>query len=419
MASSYQVAELIPMEAGANSGLPVLIGFYFGFRTLIPIAMIGLFDADPQTGAIVRFCLEFVMLGIAALDMLRPAVWNKQSLLAIPTIRWSYSYLAFAACSLFWSRTASPVASAAYLCSTIADVTIVFLLLRSASAADVTCSLTKGFLWSAVLIAIVAWIMPADQDLRLGDRDFFNANTIANTCAFAIFFAQFLTRRTQQRFPVISLLLCVTLVRSLSKTAIISFLLSQVLLLIHDRSMSRRAKFGLTATACVIILCFWALIEAYYDLYTNSGNQAETLTGRTAIWTYVLTAAAEHPWIGYGFDSIWKVVPAFGTFEARHAENEALQQLYSFGMAGVVLVTGIYVSLYRSIRSLVPGERLVLRCFILYILVRGLTEAEPFDLLLPLWAVVLLSALIWERHGTPTDRSRPEISRSLCSQAGS
>jgi O-antigen ligase len=418
VASSCQVVELSHTEAGANSGLPVLIGFFFGIRTLIPIAMIRLFDADPQIGAIVRFCLELVILGIAALDILRPAVWNKQSLLAIPAIRWSLCYLVFAACSLFWSRTASPVASATYLCGTIADVAIIFLLLRSASAADVTCSLMKGFIWSAVMIAIVVWIMPADQDLRLGDRDFFNANTIANTCAFGIFFAQFLTRRTQQRFLVISFLLCVTLVRSLSKTAIVAFLLSQVLLLIHDRSMSRRAKFALTATACVIILCFWALIEAYYDLYTNSGNQAETLTGRTAIWTYAWTAAAEHPWIGYGFDSIWKVVPVFGTFEARHAENEVLQQLYSFGAAGVLMMIGIYGSLYRSLRSLVPSERLILRCFILYILIRGLTEAEPFDLLLPLWAVVLLSAFTSERHGTPAERSSPDISSSLCSQAG-
>ena len=40
------------------------------------------------------------------------------------------------------------------------------------------------------------------------------------------------------------------------------------------------------------------IYEAYYDIYTTAGNQAETLTGRTAIWTYVLNAAVEQPWIG-------------------------------------------------------------------------------------------------------------------------
>ena len=145
--------------------------------------------------------------------------------------------------------------------------------------------------------------------------------------------------------------------------------------------MTRKTKVALTSAAFVMVLLFWGLFEAYYDVYTTTGNQAQTLTGRTAIWMYVADALAEHPWIGHGFDSMWKTVPAFGTFEARHAENELLQQLYAYGLVGALLFGGVYVSFYRFIRSLGRQPiRAVLASIMLFVLIRGMAEAEPFDL---------------------------------------
>lgn len=129
----------------------------------------------------------------------------------------------------------------------------------------------------------------------------------------------------------------------------------------------------------------------------SPGNQAETLTGRTAIWAFALDAALTKPWFGNGFDALWKVMPPFGSdqFEARHAENEALQQFFAYGVVGIVLLVGVYGSLYRKVRRL-PDRRmkLVLTTLFLFIVIRGLTEAEPFDLLLPLWAITLLGASV-------------------------
>ena len=151
----------------------------------------------------------------------------------------------------------------------------------------------------------------------------------------------------------------------------------------------------LTIALALIILVFWGLLEAYYDLYTTYGNQAETLTGRTAIWAYVLDAGIDQPWVGHGFDSMWKIVPHFGTFEARHAENEVLQQFYSYGVAGIVMLCGLYGSLYRQMRKL-SGTPLEINfvSMLFFVIVRGLAEAEPFDLLLPLWAIVMLAMLV-------------------------
>jgi O-antigen ligase len=178
--------------------------------------------------------------------------------------------------------------------------------------------------------------------------------------------------------------------------------------------MSRKIKILLMTCSLLLVLVFWGLFEAYYDVYTSAGNQAETLTGRTAIWLYVVSAVWDHPWslwIGHGFDSWWKVVPPFGNelFEARHAENELLQQFYAYGVAGVVLLAGLYGSLYRQLRKLQPSAtRILLFCFLIFIVIRGLAVADSFDFLLPLWSIVLISVLLdYER----VSRNTSAISR--------
>ena len=201
------------------------------------------------------------------------------------------------------------------------------------------------------------------------------------------------TRKGGRAFTIF--FLSVTLVRSLSKTAIAAFLISEAYLLLQDRIMSRRTRTYVLVLATIVVIAFWGLFEAYYDIYTTYGNQSVTLTGRTAIWAYVIEAAPSRLWIGHGFDSMWKVVPVFGTFEARHAENEVLEQLYCYGATGLVLLCGLYGSFYTKIRKLPRGShRVIFSALLLFVIIRGLAEAEPFDLLFPLWAIVLVTSLI-------------------------
>lgn len=384
-------------ESSGVTGLAFAVGFYFSFRTILVLLTVRLLGMDPRTGSEITLCSDLLLLLLAGFCCLGPANPSPGSTLQLPSLRWVLLFLGVSLCSLSWSETVSLQTSAAYWSGLAADVGIVILLLRAGSVTAVSHSLIKGFLWSACCLAVIAWIMPAQSDLRLGDEDFFNTNQIGNLCAVAILLAQYLMRRKEGRWGLAILLLGLTLLRSLSKTTIVAFLLSESVLLIQDRSMSRKTKVFLTAGAVLAILAFWGLFEAYYDIYTTAGNQAETLTGRTAIWTYVLTAAVEHPWIGHGFDSMWKVVPPFGSdqFEARHAENEVLQQLYAYGVIGVLMLTALYGSLYRQIRRLPRGPvKVAFRSILLFVLVRGLAEAEPFDLLLPLWLILLTSSLV-------------------------
>ena len=274
---------------------------------------------------------------------------------------------------------------------------MVVLLLQGRPVVSAAHSLMKGFVWSSCFLAVVAWLMPAQKDLRLGDYDYFNTNQIGTLCAFSILLAQYLTRRRDGRWTWAITLLSITLLRSLSKTTIVAFVVAEAFLLIQDRSVSRRTKALLMSAVVVVVLVFWGLFEAYFDIYSSAGNQAETLTGRLGIWAWVADAITEKPWFGHGFDALWKVMPPFGAdaFEARHAENEVLQQIYAYGAMGVVMLCGLYGSFYRKIRTLAKGPaRVALTSLLIFVLVRGLAEAEPFDLLLPLWAILMFSVLI-------------------------
>jgi len=59
------------------------------------------------------------------------------------------------------------------------------------------------------------------------------------------------------------------------------------------------------------------------------------------------------------------------------------------------MLAGIYGTLYKSIRGLPRNStRVVLNGLLLFILIRGLAEAEPFDLLLPLWSITLICSYL-------------------------
>jgi exopolysaccharide production protein ExoQ len=379
------------------TGIAFAVGFFFSFRIIIVLFSVRVLGTAPSAGAELSLVLDLLLLLLACFHSLGYAHRTFDSMLRLSSIRWVLAFLGFSFCSLAWSATVSPPTSAAYWCGLAIDVAIVVVLLRAGSVTGVSQSLMKGFIVSACCLALIAWIMPGPNDLRLGDEDFFNTNQIGNLCAIAIFLGQYLSRRKAGRWGFAIFLLALTLLRSLSKTTIVAFLISESFLIIADRSITRKTKVILTIAVILVILLFWGLFEAYYDIYTTAGNQAETLTGRTAIWAYALDAGLEQPLIGHGFDSMWKVIPPFGPekFEARHAENELLTQFYAYGAVGVFLLIGLYGSLYRQIRRLPQGPvRIVLLSLLLFVVVRGLAEAEAFDLLLPLWSIVLISLLL-------------------------
>ncbi len=395
-------------EALANpsvTALAAVTGFYFAFRLFIMLLSVRLLGTDTQTGVVLNLVLNILLLLAVALQTLGISSPLEMPLLRLPSVRWVALFLAFSGCSLAWSVTASMPAAIAYWCAMAADVAIVVLLLRASPVVDVTDSLMMGYVWGACAVAVIAWLLPAQSDLRLGDEELLGPNQIGYLCAFAFFFAQYRTRVRGRSGMLAAGVLAVTLLRSLSKTTIVAFVVAETFFLIRDKSLARRTKWIIAAVTAILILLFWGLLSSYFDIYasTGTGTSPETLTGRVSIWTVLLIEAIQRPWFGHGFHSVWKVIPSFGVFEARHAHNELLQQFYAYGIVGICLLAGLYGSLYRQIRRLNPGPlRIFLTAFLIFVLVRGLADTEPFDLSLPLWAIVIFSLLIQNELATKT-----------------
>jgi O-antigen ligase len=379
-----------------TDGVALAAGFFFSFRLFIMLLSVRILGTDPQIGVEITLALNVLLLVAVAFNSLGSVRFPVSQMAQTPPVRWAVVFLSFSCCSLLWTSTASLTAAIAYWCAMAADVAIVVLMLRAGRLTEVANSLMKGYVWGACAVAIIAWLLPAQSDLRLGDEELLGPNAIGYLCAFALFFAQYLVREKDGKWGAAVLLLAATMMRSLSKTTIIAFLAGEVFLMVWDKSVRRRTKVLLALGATAMVAAFWNLLSSYYDIYTNAGNQAETLTGRLGLWTYFLAEAVQQPWIGHGFHSVWKVVPPFGVdqFEARHAHNELLQQFYAYGLVGVCMFAGIYGSLWLHLRKLSAGPRKTFFfSFLLFVLVRGLADTDAFDFSLPLWSIVLISML--------------------------
>lgn len=399
MSSNIDILGNEPHSHSPTIGVPFAVGYYFAFRVITVLVSVRIGETDPRTGTAINIALDCFLLLAAAFCSIGTVRHPFREMTKLPPVRWALLFVGFSGCSLLWSSTASLPDSMAYWCAMAVDVAIVVMLLCAGPITVTSDSLMKGFIWGACTVAIIAWVLPAESDLRLGDDELLGPNQIGYVCAFAFFFVQYLIREKRAKMSAPAVLLAVTLLRTLSKTTIVAFLVGEGFLLIRDKSISRRNKALIATVVAAVAAIFSGLLTSYYDIYTNAGNQPETLTGRLGIWAYFLAEAIQQPWIGHGFDSVWKVIPPFGPdqFEAAHAHNELIQQFYAYGVVGVCLFTGIYWALYRHIHRMMRGPRKTFfLAFLMFVLVRGIADTERFDLSLPLWAIVMMSLLIEE-----------------------
>ncbi len=364
------------------------------------VLAVWLFGTTPQTGDMIDLSLNYIVLAAVAFACLGDAPNGLRFLRSAPSI-WALLFLVFSGCSLAWTVAVSMPAALVFWSAMAADVAIIILLLRSYPAEPVIGALFRGYVYGACAVAVIVWFLPRPTDNRLGYEGLMGTNPIGFLCAFAFFLAQYLVLVRRERHTLAMILLGVTTLRSLSKTTIIAFLLSQTILLAASRSIPRRTKVLVTTGAFLIVLLFSSLLISYVEDYATSNaagySEADSLSGRLGIWALIGSEAIERPWFGHGFHSVWNVIPPFGQdhFEIRHAHNELLQQFYAYGAVGVVLFFGIYVSFFLQIRRLPRGIlRTFLFSFLTFILIRGLTDTEVFDLSLPLWMIILLGALM-------------------------
>ena len=375
-------------QAGQRSSLLCkATGFLLAFQACLTFL---LFQANPQlgAGATIGMALALLMLTLGYSVVNPPS--NSYEFTFPKPLRWIALYLGLGAASLLWTAAGSIAVAACYWSATAADVIIVCLLLRYEPVEQRSSEVMYGFMSGAAAVALVAWVIPATEDMRLGHQEFLHPNLIGFEFAIAALFAGFLAR--QDRYSAwVAGGFVVTLIRTLSKGAIIGFAFAAMYVTLRGLKLSSRARIYVGLASAVALLAFWGLLEAYLDLYTQ-GSNLETLTGRTYIWTESIDIGMEKPWLGHGFDSFRWIFPPFDDFQPWQAHNEVIQQFFAYGLVGVLIVGGLYWSFYKQARLCTsdPLRSLAIAILILT-LVRGLVDTDRFELCFPLWLMALLA----------------------------
>ena len=84
----------------ATISLPWLAGCYFAFRPILTVIAVRVLQQDPQVGTVLNLGINFLLLGIAAFQLLGVGSRTKTSALASPMGFWVLVFLGFSGCSL-------------------------------------------------------------------------------------------------------------------------------------------------------------------------------------------------------------------------------------------------------------------------------------------------------------------------------
>lgn len=368
------------------------VGFFFAFRIALTLLA---FQADPVMGSMASIGIVLALLAGAAIY----SVGQARPMLSRPAtgaLWWIYALVGLSMLSLAWTGAAQKSAAAAYWLGMAAEIVLVLLLLRENRVEWITRSLMKGFVAGSCVVAFVAWCSPVTVELRLGNDLYMHPNTLGMTCAVAALLAQFLSRTGETRWKWPAIALVVTLARTLSKTAVIAYVVAEGWYLLANRGLSRRTKAAMALGAVVLVACLWTAITAYMDIYnaTGGGTQAETLTGRTIVWATAISMGMETPWLGHGMYSFRSLIPTFGNFLPIHAHNEWIHLFFELGVVGLTAGAGAYASFYRQAQRARASElRLLCLALVIFTVLHSMTDTVPYGLSFPLWLMASLS--VW------------------------
>jgi exopolysaccharide production protein ExoQ len=383
--------------------LQLLAGFFFAYR----FALIYLgFQSEPRAGSITTLACSALILVASVIYTLGDDQFSMRFFFASRTVWWLFAYLAMSGLSLFWTGADSILDAGGLWTGMVMELLTVLLLVRPPNVAERVDALMKGFVIGMLFVGAVAWMGPTLPDLRIGDYEFLHPNIIGMYSALAFFLAQHLALENRA-WRWCCLALGVTMLRSISKTSIIAFLVAETFYLLREKQIPRAMKIRIGIVAGIVIAAFGTLLEAYFEVYTTagSGTQTETLTGRTAIWAVAFFMAIEKPLLGHGFYSFRALIPAFGSFEPWHAHNELLQEFFEYGAVGVVVTVALYVALISAAKRFAARTSAAIRgtarpygrlafVVVLFAIVHGLTESVNFGLSIPLWLFAALALVL-------------------------
>lgn len=330
--------------------------------------------------------------------------------------KWLAAYLLWAVCTLLWTRAESRFVAAAYAGVLVSDVVLTGLLMRLGSPPQVAMASLRGLvLGTATLAAAVLGLAGTTVDSRLGDSEFLHPNVIGKQMAVAGLGALLLVLRSRARLagPLLwagcCALLAVTLLLSLSKTAMAAFAAGLLCSLFVGR-VGRLRKFLVATLLLMTVSLTIGRVTGYLEEYlyvTQGGRALETASGRVLIWEQAWEMVRANPLLGYGIMAFRDAGPQIASVRLVTAHNEWLHQWFSYGVVGLVLCAALYASFFRLLLRTRKDptadlERGMGYGLLAFALVRGLFEAEVTGLIFPLPLMLLMT--LWLANLHPSGR---------------
>lgn len=383
------------------------LAFWFWTLTIFRIAFALLFFREnPVTATGIGSALSVVFAYCLVLSLLRTEI--KATPLHWPSIvKWMALYVAWCALSLYWTHSASLISASGYWVTMTLDLLIVAAMLKWGDTEVIVLASLKGVIAGCGAIAVCALLFTSSSDGRLGDADFLHPTVVGNYAAIgalcSIYFwlkTRVQTGRERWYWAGCALFMAWILIITVSKTSMIAFALAFGFFLLSLKGTPLKVRIIVLLLGATLFAVMYGSLSAYLSEYEDNTKDVTTLTGRTVLWAKAWEMIEDHPIVGYGFLSFRDYGPQDWDVRTVHGHNEWITQWFQLGGVGVSLTLAIYGSYFwcfwRSSKSL---QRQLGFSLLIYMLIEGLTIAEPFGLMFPLTLMLLLTVWAKSRAG--------------------
>lgn len=408
------------------------IAFLFGLVSSVKVFLIFLFFREnPAAGTAVGTLLTLLFIYFLSLVAVAS---SKRHIIKAGRIslgeKLIITYVVWSGLSLLWSR-ADPLLSAfGYWVASAGEILVIIMLCSFGEINRVAESFLRGMVLGALCTAGVALFSGISAGSRLGDGDFLHPNTLGNQMAIGALCSMYLCARpstsAQARvfWMTVAMLLLVTLLKTLSKTAIVAFWVAITIWILISK-ISYKTKLVIILLITLIFVTLYQLLLSHITEYValGGGVVAETLSGRTLLWEETWAMIKAKPVLGYGFMSFRSTGPQIFLVRADQAHNEWLQLWFSLGIGGLILALLIYVgfAVITLKKNCSPSSSLQAAlgtALLAYALTRGITEGNALGLVFPL--PLLLLMFRWLSHGKVVQATSGHIrlSQGLYRRAG-
>jgi O-antigen ligase len=394
-----------------------------GFGALIVLALLGPWMTTFNTGA--QNTVRQVGYGIVlvlSLIALRP--WQHPERLAV--VPWPLlAALAWCWLSAFWMI--DPDVGIRRLVLTTIVAWSLFALIRQLGA-EQTVAILRILLAIVLAVNFAAVFLypeigkhPANDDLAGNWRGIMGHKNFAGVpCAAAILFFVFDASRVNR---VVRIVVCagavVFLVMSGSKTSMgicaFSVVVGAIFTLLAKQYQQRQLAPAYYAWLLLIIPAVIFVTMAYSPAYyLDLVSDPAAFTGRTQIWTALIKAYVDRPWLGVGYGSFWDLGPSGPIFQygsgwvtqMSEGHNGYLDLLVQIGCVGT-LIAFYALLVWPTQRLLYGGDhpaRVLSAAIIVFCLGHSFTESQLLDrdsLVQVLMMVAI--ALLWSVTAAPVD----------------